>query len=62
MKEKKPRKTDPPLHLDMEFGEALQRFVQTKPEEVEAPKGREKKARRKRVDIESAQASEKAPL
>jgi hypothetical protein len=43
MKEKKPRKTDPPLYLDMEFGEALTRFAQTKPEEVEPPKGKKRK-------------------
>jgi hypothetical protein len=43
MKDKKARKTEPPLHLDMEFGEALIRFAQTNPEEVEPPKGRKKK-------------------
>ena len=43
MKDKKAKKLEPPLHLDMEFGEALQRFAQTKPEEVEPPKGRKKK-------------------
>lgn len=29
-----PRKTEPPLKLDMDFGEALARFARTKPEEV----------------------------
>jgi hypothetical protein len=43
MNEKKARKTEPPLHLDMEFGEALARFAQTKPEEVEPPKGKKRK-------------------
>jgi hypothetical protein len=43
VKDEKPRKTDPPLHLDMEFGEALARFAQTKPEEVEPPKGKKRK-------------------
>lgn len=28
------RKTEPPLKLDMDFAEALERFVQTKPREV----------------------------
>jgi hypothetical protein len=28
------RKTEPPLKLDMNFGEALNRFVATKPQEV----------------------------
>ena len=49
MKEKKARKTDPPLHLEMGFDEALARFAQTKPEEVEPPPGRKrKKAKPKR--------------
>ena len=36
-------KTEPPLHLDLNFEEALRRFAQTKPEEVEPPKGRSPK-------------------
>jgi len=40
------RKTEPPLHLDMEFDEALRRFAQTKPEEVEPPKARKRKPKR----------------
>lgn len=28
------RKTEPPLKLDMDFGEALERFVRVKPKEV----------------------------
>ena len=31
------------FHLDLDFGEALARFAQTKPEEVEPPKGRPRK-------------------
>ena len=27
-------KQEPPLHLDMDFGEALERFARTKPSEV----------------------------
>lgn len=38
------KKPEPPFALDIDFGEALARFAQTKPEEVEAPKGRKKKA------------------
>ena len=30
-------KLERPLFIDMDFGEALQRFVQTKPDEVQAP-------------------------
>ncbi len=41
------RKTDPPLHLDMPFEEALQRFVQTKPEEVQPPAGKKKRPKLK---------------
>ncbi len=37
------RKTEPPLHLDMPFDEALRRYAQTKPEEVELPAGKVKK-------------------
>lgn len=37
------KKTEPPLHLDMPFDEALRRFVQTKPEEVKPPPGRKAK-------------------
>jgi hypothetical protein len=46
MKEKKARKTDPPLYLEMEFGEALARFAQTKPEEVTPPKGKKAKTKK----------------
>ena len=50
MKDKKARKIEPPLHLDLGFDEALARFAQTKPEEVEPPPGRKrKKAKAKRA-------------
>ncbi|MFN4041981.1 MAG: hypothetical protein ACK4I0_09995 [Brevundimonas sp.] len=39
-------KPERPLYLDMEFGEALARFAQTKPEEVTPAPGRKKKAAR----------------
>jgi len=52
MKEKKARKTDPPLFLDMEFGEALARFAQTKPEEVEPPKGKKRKKAKLKLSFE----------
>ncbi|WP_156633938.1 hypothetical protein [Methylobacterium sp. Leaf113] len=29
------RKTEPPFGLDMDFGEALERFIATKPREIE---------------------------
>jgi hypothetical protein len=34
---------EPPLSLDMPFDEALKRFIQTKPKEVEESIGRSKK-------------------
>ncbi len=39
-------KPERPLFLDMEFGEALARFAQTKPEEVTPAPGQKKKAAR----------------
>lgn len=30
----KGKKQEPPLHLDLDFGEALERFARVKPEEV----------------------------
>lgn len=39
-------KPEPPLALDIDFGEALARFAQTKPEEVEPAPGQTKKAAR----------------
>lgn len=39
-------KPEPPLALDIDFGEALARFVQTRPEEVEPAPGQKKKAAR----------------
>jgi hypothetical protein len=38
----KGRKLEPPLKLDMNFGEALSRFVATKPAEVEESIARSK--------------------
>ena len=43
MSDDEKRKTEPPLHLEMGFDEALRRFAQTKPEEVEPPKGKKPK-------------------
>lgn len=39
-------KPERPLFLDMDFGEALARFAKTKPDEVEVPIGKSKKATR----------------
>jgi hypothetical protein len=39
-------KPEGPFHLDMDFGEALARFAQTKPEEVMPAPGQTKKAAR----------------
>jgi hypothetical protein len=37
---------EPPLFLNMDFGEALARYAQTKPEEVKPPAGRKRKGAR----------------
>lgn len=37
------KKLERPLHLDMPADEALARFIQTKPEEVDPPPGRKRK-------------------
>jgi hypothetical protein len=39
-------KPERPLYLDMDFGEALARYAQTKPEEVEPPPGKKRKVAR----------------
>lgn len=39
-------KPERPLYLDMDFGEALARYAQTKPEEVTPAPGQKKKAAR----------------
>jgi hypothetical protein len=39
-------KPEAPFALDLDFGEALARFAQTKPEEVEPAPGQKKKAAR----------------
>ncbi len=40
------KKLERPLYLDMPFGEAMARYAQTKPEEVEPPPGKKRKAAR----------------
>jgi hypothetical protein len=40
------KKPERPLYLDMDFGEALQRFAQTKPEEVTPAPGQKRKPAR----------------
>jgi hypothetical protein len=40
------KKLERPLHLDMAFGEAMARYAQTKPEEVEPPAGKKRKGTR----------------
>lgn len=39
-------KSERPLYFDMDFGEALRRFAQTKPDEVTPAPGQTKKAAR----------------
>lgn len=40
------KKLERPLFIDLDFGEALRRFAQTKPEEVEPPPGQKRKGAR----------------
>jgi hypothetical protein len=42
---RKGAKQEPPLHLDLDFGEALERFARTKPTEVAEIIERSKKAK-----------------
>ena len=42
----KKAKPERPLYLDMDFGQAMARYIQTKPEEVEPPPGHERKVAR----------------
>jgi hypothetical protein len=37
------KKLERPLFLDLDFGEALERFAKTKPEEVKPPAARKRK-------------------
>jgi hypothetical protein len=49
--------TEPPLGLDMDFGDALARFIRTDPAEIEAITDRQKKSRPKAAQ----DVDEKAP-
>ena len=55
------RKLEPPLHLDMPFEEALQRFAQTKPEEVEPAPGKKPKVAKAAKRLVSSRQSAKEP-
>ncbi|MCJ2137416.1 hypothetical protein MKK69_25805 [Methylobacterium sp. J-026] len=46
------RKTEPPFGLDMDFGEALERFIGTRPNEVEESVERAKQ--KKPPDVKAA--------
>ena len=50
-------KPERPLFLDMEFGEALARYAQTKPEEVEPAPGQKRKAPRPGKNTETGEPS-----
>lgn len=47
------KKTEPALFLDMDFGEALKRYAQTKPEEVTPAPGQKRKGAGPRPDTPS---------
>jgi hypothetical protein len=47
------KKLEPPLFIDMDFGEALGRFAQTKPEEVEPPPGRKAKSGKQKPAVKA---------
>lgn len=56
------KKLERPLHLDMSADEALFRFVQTRPEEVEPAPGRApKRSRRGAETVPSDRKNEKSP-
>ena len=55
------RKTEPPLHLDLEFEEALRRFAQTDQAEVEPPKGKKPKAAKGATRLPSLCQQEQEP-
>ena len=44
------KKLERPLYLDMPFDEALRRYAQTKPEEVEPPPGKSRKGVKPKPD------------
>ncbi len=46
----KDKKLERLLYLNLPFGEALERFIQTKPEEVEPPPGRKRKGAKPKPD------------
>lgn len=55
------KKLEPPLKLDMSFGEALARAVQTKPSEVETSIERSKQKKPPGDDIVQRQEHPKRP-
>ena len=44
------KKAEPPLFINMDTDEALARYIQTKPEEVEPPRSRKRKGARPKPD------------
>jgi hypothetical protein len=44
------KKLERPLFLDMAFREALERYAQTKPEEVQPPPGKRRKGAKPKPD------------
>lgn len=53
------RKTEPPLFLDMDFGEALVRFAKTEPEEVKESVDRSKQKKEPPGDKATRRQSKK---
>lgn len=51
------RKLEPPLHLNMPFAEALERFVHTDPAEVVPPKGKKPKVAKAAKRLASLKAA-----
>lgn len=52
------KKLERPLYLDMDFGEALTRYAQTDPDEVEPAPGQKKKNARPKPGAPAAKPSE----
>lgn len=55
------RKHEPSLHLDMPFEEALARFVQTNPAQVEPAAGKKAKKKRAKLKMMASRAKSLPP-
>ena len=47
-----------PLFIEMDFGEALARFAQTRPEEVRPPPGQKRKAAKATAEVKRVESTD----